>query len=358
MAIVVAGAGWVAGKPIVERWTNPSPSAVADYPGPGHGAASVTIDPGDPGNVIADKLVAAGVIATAGPFIAAFADAGDQASAIQPGTYQLRLEMSARDALTALMDPSSRQLIQFTVPEGKRAEEVYQIAGLAMAQAQAAMPDVAADFDVEAAALAATDELRQAGEQGDLIGLPPEAENHAEGWLFPATYQFNVTTSAAEILAAMVNETIKLLDSLDVDPPKRLEVLTVASLLERESKLEPDRPKTARVIYNRIERGMKLELDSTVVYGVGRFDGNLATSDAERANQNPFNTYVNAGLPAGPIANPGLATIEAALAPADGAWIYFCVVDPSTGEMEFNETWEGHQESVKKWQAWEAEHAG
>jgi UPF0755 protein len=136
LALGIGGAGVYIGKLAYNKLTSKSEADITDFPGPGHSEASITIDEGDPGSRIAEKLVAAGVIATVAPFIKAFNDAGDAAAGIQPGTYRLRLQMSAADALTALMDPASRLAVAFTVAEGKRTDEVYAIVGLALATAQ------------------------------------------------------------------------------------------------------------------------------------------------------------------------------------------------------------------------------
>jgi UPF0755 protein len=352
-AVLVGGVGWVVGKPIYDQWSQREEPAVADYPGPGRGEAAITIEQGDTGNAIAAKLVAAGVIASAGPFIEAFTAAGEAATAIQPGTYALQLEMSAQGALTALMNPATRLAVSFTVPEGKRAEEVFGIVGAALAQA-----DLGADGDpteLDAMAQARTLEVAAASQDKAAIGLPEEANGLLEGWLFPETYSFNLGVEPAEILARMVAQTIAVLEGLEVPRDKWLEILTVASIVEKESKLAPDRPKVSRVVYNRLERGIKLELDSTVVYGASRFDAEVETSADERALDNPFNTYKIDGLPAGAICNPGQAAIEAALNPEPGNWLFFVAVNPLTGETEFNETAEGHQRSVEKWQAWKRE---
>jgi UPF0755 protein len=348
----VAGAAWVLGEPIWDKLTNPSPQAVEDYPGPGEGEASITVEPGDTGTEIADKLVQAGVIATAPPFIKAFTDAGSQAAGIQPGTYALRLKMSASGALTALLDPSSRLAITFTVPEGYRAEDVYRTVGEAMARAELGQGADAAQLEPLAAERA--QQVRQVAEDPAAIGLPPEAKGVPEGWLFPNTYAFNIGTEPAEILGAMTAGTVEVLESLDVPRDRWWDVVTLASVVEREVSRAEDRPKAARVFLNRLDKGMKLESDATAAYGAGRVGGGVDMTDAELADPNPFNTYVHQGLPAGPISNPGRAAIEAVVAPAPGAWIYFVTVDLDTGETEFNETWEGHEQSVQKLRAWQA----
>jgi UPF0755 protein len=355
LVAAVGSAGYFLGKPIYQELTKPKEVQVTDFPGPGEGAASITIEAGDPGSVIGDKLVAAGVIATTGAFIEAWNKAGDRANSIQPGTYALMEKMSASGALAALLDPANRNAIMFTVPEGKRAAEVYQLIGTAVAKSDLGDDADQAALDQKAAEQAGV--VKQAAESG-AIGLPPEANGLVEGWLYPETYSFNIDTAPTEILSKMVANTVKTLEDLQVPRERWLEIITVASIIEKEARLEPDRAKVARVIYNRLADGIKLELDSTVVYGVGRFDDTLSTTDAERNADNPYTTYANRGLPIGAISDPGKAAIEAALNPTPGAWKFFCVVNPETGEMEFNETAEGHNLSVEKWKQWEREHAG
>ncbi|MDR2252645.1 MAG: endolytic transglycosylase MltG [Bifidobacteriaceae bacterium] len=352
--IAVAGVGWAFGKPLIEELRGSGTSAVTDFAGPGVGEVSITVSPGDLGSDIATKLVAAGVIASTGPFIDAFTAAGKQAEGIQPGTYLLRAEMSAQAALEVLMDPAARQVIQFTVPEGKRAEEVYQIIGAALAKAD--LGDDADPAVLEATATADAETVRAAAQDTAAIGLPPEANGIVEGWLFPNTYSFNLGTGAKEILAQMVTTAVNTLEELGVPRDRWLEIMTVASLVEKESNRAEDRGKVARVFYNRIEIGMRLESDVTARYGAGQFDSSVMTTDEALQDPNPYNTYIHTGLPPSAIANPGEAAILAALEPTEGAWIYFTVVDPNTGETEFNETYEGHLRSVEKLYAWLAEH--
>jgi UPF0755 protein len=355
LVIAIAGVGFVVGKPLYELVTKPKQSAVTDFPGPGEGQATITIEQGDPGSAIGEKLVAAGVIASAGAFIEAWNTVGSRASSIQPGTYLLKKKMSAAQALGALLDPANRNAIIFTVPEGKRADEVYQIIGLAMAQSELDTGSDQAAIDQRAAEDAA---VVKGAAVPAAIGLPPEANGLVEGWLFPETYSFNIGTEPAAILSEMVANTVKVLEEIKVPRDQWLRIMTVAGMVEKEAKLEPDRPKVAQVIYNRLAQGRKLELDSTVVYGVNRHDGKLATSNAERADPNPYNTYSVPGLPAGAICNPGRAAIEAAMNPTPGTWMFFCVTEPDSGKVEFNDTAEGHAQCVKKWLAWEAEHGG
>jgi UPF0755 protein len=135
------------------------------------------------------------------------------------------------------------------------------------------------------------------------------------------------------------------------------EVLTIASLVQAESKLPVDMPKIARVLYNRLEKGMRLQLDTTVLYANGGKKG-LTTTAAQRAIDSPYNTYKVDGLPAGPIDSPGQEAIEAALNPAVGPWLFFVAVNPDTGETKYAVTPEEHARNVEEFRAWLRAHPG
>ena len=125
------------------------------------------------------------------------------------------------------------------------------------------------------------------------------------------------------------------------------QAVIVASLIEREASRETDRPKVARVIYNRLEADMPLQLDSTVTYATKR-TGDVFTTDAERKSDSPYNTYKNAGLPPGPISSPGEKALNAALNPAKGDLLYFVTVNLQTGRTLFADDFAGHQANVAK----------
>jgi UPF0755 protein len=144
------------------------------------------------------------------------------------------------------------------------------------------------------------------------------------------------------------------LNTLGVPAKSVHKILTMAALVQREGRNAEDFAKMARVFQNRIDSGMHLQSDATVSYGVN--SNTVSTTAAQRADDNPWNTYLHAGLPAGPISAPGSAAIQAAMNPADGAWLFFCTVNLETGETEFNESYAGHLVSVAKWQAWMAAH--
>ena len=300
-----------------------------DYPGPGTAEVQVTVNPGDTGRAIANTLFAAGVVKTAKAFTDAAAD-NPASAAIQPGEYTLKKEMKASDAVTLLANPANRTVPRVTIPEGRWKSEVLAIlakaSGKPVADYEAAAKDAAA------------------------LGLPASAKGNIEGYLFPATYEFAKDSSPTEQMRQMVQKAVSTLTAQGVAPDDMEKVIITASILEAEGRSTEDREKQARVILNRLEKGMNLQLDSTVSYGVQKRA--VTTTDAERADKNPYNTYANGGLPAGPIGNPSASAIEAALNPADGPWMFWVTVNPSTGETKFAVSQEEHDQYVKEFQAW------
>jgi UPF0755 protein len=140
-------------------------------------------------------------------------------------------------------------------------------------------------------------------------------------------------------------------ESLGIPEDELDETLIIASLIQGEAAAADDLPKVSRVIRNRLEEGEPLGFDSTIHY-IAQERGRAGTTDEQRGVEDPYNTYLNAGLPPGPINSPGVAAIEAALNPAEGDWMYFVTVNPETGETVFTETFEEHQEQVERFNQW------
>ena len=338
--ILVAGAGYVVYSLMGGSLFGGSAQSkeVTDYPGPGRpGAPTVVINAGDSGAAIATTLYSAGIVASEGAFREAF-DNNPDAAGIQPGSYQLLLEMKAEDAVRALLDPKSRVSMKVTIPEGFSAEDIYT--------------------RINKVTLIPVEELRAAAE-GDpaAIGLPAEAGGKIEGWLFPSTYQVEPNTSAAAVLAPMVAKTVETLTAKGVPQDQWQAVLTKASLVEREAKMHEDRPIMARAIENRLDRGMTLDIDASVAYGLG-ISGTQLTRENTQDPSNPYNTYKHLGLPPTPIASPGAVSIDAVLSPAPGNWVFWVAIDLETGETRFAETYDEHQENVALLRQWQAEHSG
>ena len=319
-------------------WTKVSSfiSGPADYSGSGTGSVVVEIPRNSNGQQIAEILADKDVVKSADAFYQlALKDSRFQA--IQAGFYKVKKQMSAEAAMKALSDKSNivgaPGESRLTIPEGSRVKNITKL--------------IAAKTKISAA------DVKKALKDPDAIGLPAVAKGNPEGYLFPATYSVGAKTTTTELLKQMVAKTLSVAKNLDIGTRARAlgldgeQVLTVASILEFEAKKDSDYPKVARVLYNRLKDGMLLQLDSTVSYASGR-EGDVFTTPEERDSDSPYNTYKAAGLPPGPIGSPGEKTIEAALNPADGDWLYFVAVNLETGETVFSNTKAEHDAAVKK----------
>jgi UPF0755 protein len=331
--LVLGGASYVAYKvlrPVALEFLESN-----DYPGPGSGEVRITIEEGDSGAAIAQRLVDQDVVKSTKAYIEA-ANANPKSTGIQPGVYELKKQMSAADAVAVLVESGNRITNAVVIPEGLWAKEIYvklsEQTGIPVADYQAAAKDAKA------------------------LGLPASAKGNVEGYLFPASYTFDPDTTATDHLKEMVANSVSRLQKLGVTPENMEHVVIVASLVEAEARLEADRPKVARVVENRLAAKMPLQFDSTVNYAIGKHG--ITTTDAARALDNPYNTYKIVGLPAGPIGNPGESAIKAAAAPADGPWLYFVTVNPTSGETRFATTFAEHEANVKLFQQWCSQNKG
>lgn len=333
---LIAGIGFGGFTIVVPMVADALSGTVEDFPGPGSGEVTVTVNPGDSGRVIATALVEAGVIASTKAFVKASGADPGAAAAIQPGDYTLLKEMRATDALVALNDPKNRYLGErVTIREGLWKAEVF-----------AALSE-ATGIPVEDYEAAATSED---------IGLPEQAEGNIEGWMFPATYTLPTDDSAQTHLTILVDQMKKQLADAGVADEDRQRTLIIASIVEAEARADGDLGKVARVVENRLNDPTGptvgfLQMDSTVNYALQK-RGNLTTSEYESAKTDPFDTYAVKGLPPGPIGNPGRAAIDAAHDPTEGPWFFFVTVDLDTGETLFAETFEEHQRNDAKRVAW------
>jgi UPF0755 protein len=173
----------------------------------------------------------------------------------------------------------------------------------------------------------------------------------AEGYLFPDTYLIERPKTAEWVIKMLVDQfhkvyTVELQNRAHELGMTTNEVITIASIIEKETGREDERGLISSVFHNRLKKNMPLQADPTVIYGLKDFDGNLRKADL--SNPHPYNTYVHPGLPPAPIANPGLASIRAALWPADSEYIYF--VARGDGSHEFTKTLAEHQKAVVKYQ--------
>lgn len=324
MGIIVAGLVGI--DKIKDRFSSP-----ADYEGQGSGEVIIEVVSGDTAADIARTLRAEDVIASVQAFIDEAAVTAEM-NTIQPGFYRLRGQMSAQWAIKELLDKENRVENVVTIPEGFRVGQIIE--------------RVAAKTEIS------VEDLEKAVEEPESIGLPDYAKGNVEGYLFPATYTLGPNATAEDFLSMMVDKTVQVLEQLEVGQrAEKLglsteEVLVVASLIELEANQDEDYPKVARVIYNRLGISMLLQFDSTVSY-LSQREGDVWTTQEERDNPSEYNTYRHPGLPPGPIGSPGEKTIEAALNPADGDWLYF-VTDFENNSTVFSSNLPDHERAVDK----------
>jgi UPF0755 protein len=274
-------------------------------PPPGQ-SVTFTVSAGEGSVEIGRNLRDAGVVDSVNRFRDVAEERGLD-SLLKPGTYKLTTGMDV-DAVIEILAQGPRTGTTLTIPEGWT---VAQIAAKLAATKQFTKADV-----------------DRALESKDLI-VPyrPKGVTSLEGMLFPETYGIEEDDTAEKVLQDMLNQLEIVLSRQQLSTaPQGLnpyQVLIVASMIEREAKVEADRPKIAAVIYNRLALGKPLEIDATVEYAVG--PGKLTAKDLQSSSS--YNTYAHAGLPPTPIAAPGEAAIQAALKPADGDWIYYVLSD-------------------------------
>jgi UPF0755 protein len=272
---------------------------------------SISIPTAATGSEIAALLQEAGVVASAESFFRA-AVANPKAASIAPGTHSLSLKISGNTALDQLLDP-------------KRIADLIKIA------------EGAWNSEVFAQMIATKNWSANPSESAKQVVLP-SGITALEGVLFPAQYSFAEGTSQVEALQSMVSRFSKAISKIDfVDPESKLntqQLITLASLVQAEGRSE-DFAQISRVVRNRLALGMPLQFDSTVHY-VMKSRGEIFLSSKSTKLRSPFNTYQNRGLPPTPIGNPGLEALKAAIAPAQGDWLFFITVAP--GDTRFTKS--------------------
>ncbi|AUG75968.1 hypothetical protein CFP65_1051 [Kitasatospora sp. MMS16-BH015] len=303
----------------------------ADYPGGGSGTVQVSVAQGASLTQIGQALVKNGVVASTRAFTEAAAHSA-AGTRIQPGVYQLKQQMSAANALNVLLDPANANAL--TIPEGWRAAQVY------------AAIDQKLKLPPGTTQTTAQQHLAE-------LGLPDQANGNAEGYLFPATYPVTGDSGPLALLQQMVGQSGKVYGAEDVDSlaagngQTPYGLVVIASLVQGEADNEEDMAKVARVVYNRLAKGMPLQFDSAINYALGR--STLTTTNVDTKLDSPFNTYLHPGLPPTPIANPGRDALRAAAHPADGDWLYFVTVRP--GDTRFTDSFDQQQKNVAEFNA-------
>lgn len=278
---------------------------------------------------VAEMLAAEGVLRSPYPFLF-LARIKKVSSRIKAGEYLFRDPEPPNDVLSRLVK-GEVILHRITFPEGYTMRQIAEL--------------------LEKKRLAKADAfLKKALDPSVLALLGIEGKN-PEGFLFPDTYYFSSGLDVEEILRVMVSRFWAVVGEREKLRAKELgfsikEIVTMASIIEKETPNDLEKPIVSAVFYNRLKKGIRLESDPTVIYGIEHFDGNLRRKDLKR--KSPYNTYVIRGLPPGPIANPGKVSILAALYPADVKYLYF--VSKNDGTHQFSRTLSEHNRAVFKYQ--------
>lgn len=307
---------------------------------------TVTVYEADTLEDVIEKLHAGGLIRYKSLF-RLYADISDAEEDIKPGIYDLNTRYDYH-ALVNFMSPrSSREVVKLTIPEGYTCRQIFAL-----------LEENRICTAVDAAAYAANGEL---GEYWFLDGLERGKENCLEGYLFPDTYEFYKNSTPREAIERMLDNFENRFDGDMLAQLENLnkkvtdgsygirEIVIIASLIEKESAAPGESPMVSGVIYNRLFRWGNnrplLNIDATIVYAQ---EGNNARIDTTL--DHPYNTYLYEGLTPGPIANPGLSSLKAALNPESHNYYYY-VLNPSTGMHQFSTTYEEHQGYVREFSA-------
>ncbi|MGV9676728.1 endolytic transglycosylase MltG [Nocardia sp. NPDC003482] len=353
-AVLIVAAGGYAGYKLIGKLNGPE-----DFAGPAGPAVVVRVQPGDTAEQIAQTMADKGVVASSGAFYeAAVRNSG--MTGVQPGYYAVPSHSKGADAVAALLEKKNR-VGNVVIPEGKRLHDSTDVTtgarneGIYRKIADASCVGTAADKKC-----VTPEQLDAAGSSTDLValGVPswaldavrqvPDHSRQLEGLIAAGAWDFDPTGTPTDILKQLIGasahsyESTGLLQSNGANNMTPYQTLTAASLVEREAQPN-DMAKVARVIVNRMANKQKLEFDSTVNYTLDRTE--VATTDADRARENPWNTYAMVGLPVTPISSPSLEALQAMEHPTPGPWLYFVTVDKQ-GTTMFTDSFAEHQRNV------------
>lgn len=319
---------------------------LAGVPGSGD-PVEVEVDTGATAASIGQVLVERGVVSSAIAFRLVARSRGLDAQ-LRAGTYDLETGMGIEEAIDVLLrGPRAPDQIRFTVQEGLPVVRILQRLGEQFPNHS--RKDFRAVLDQH---LRSGDVLTFPSWVPALSELDPQVKEPFEGLLFPETYFVLRETTPAEVIQRMVDQLTKVVDSIPAERVRAAEqaglsvydVLTIASLIERETRVDEEREIVSGVIRNRLAEGQPLQIDATVLYALGEHDEQVLYEDTEV--DDPYNTYRVAGLPPGPIAAPGAASIEAAFAPAEVPYRYYVLSPECDGSHVFAETLDEHNRNV------------
>ena len=309
-------------------------------------AVNFTVNDGDTISSVASRLKSAGIISNSTIFRWYVSTKGTVA--LTPGYYALQPKDNAGSIVETLSTPPAQTFISVTFPEGMTVDQMAQRLS-------------------EKMTFMSTEQFIAAAKSPDTVSsLLPKSVTSLEGLLFPDTYQISGDDTEFRVVSRLVSMMERVARQVDLAAGAKArgfrpyEILIIASLIEREAKVATDRSKIAQVIYNRLAKKMRLEIDASVKYG----QDPAMTWTEMKATDTPYNTYINAGLPPTPIANPGKASIQAALAPfgtppaSDAAcvglvvgvkceYLYYVLADAAGGHV-FATTYDQHLLNVEK----------
>ncbi|MCF7808875.1 MAG: endolytic transglycosylase MltG [Candidatus Marinimicrobia bacterium] len=295
---------------------------------------AIQIDKGASLNQIADQLYIAGVIRSPVGFKIA-AHLLNRTRSFYPGNYSIETGLSNSEAIQALAHAKPAEQT-ITITEGLRSDEIIGLLSRSL------------DLDSLKMSMLLTD--------SSLLALAGPGFNHLEGALFPETYRFLESSDEYTVLHKLVSHfrnkiTTDMLVRADTFGFDLYDLITFASLVEKETAREDERRLVSSVYHNRIRIDMLLNCDPTIIYMLvrrGEWDGNIRKRHF--SIDDPYNSYMYKGLPPSPIANPGLASIEAALDPEESDYLYFVGKNDGTGAHAFSKTLRSHINKVNRYQ--------
>lgn len=302
----------------------------------------ITIEPGTGTSGIASMLEDNGLIKNSFFFVS-YLKWKSEGSRFQAGVYDLKPGVTYDEIIAKLNsgDVVKAEMIRFTIPEG------FTVMQMAEKLAEQGIADQEIFLQLTKQGDGLDSPLLEDIQSGDAL------KYLLEGYLFPETYELKKGSTEADIVNRMLEETEKRLEGIaDFDAKLTKtglslnELMTVASLIEREVVADSERGMVAGVIYNRLAKDMKLEIDATVQYLLDKPKERLLNSDL-RSVDSPYNTYLYAGLPPGPIAAPSLKSIEAALEPEASEYLFYVTKKDGSGEHLFAKTYKEHLKNIE-----------
>ena len=301
------------------------------FGGEGEGEVRISVPPGAGVGQIADMLEQKGVISSAF-FFQARATVSGRRDALKAGSFRLRRGMSHGAALDALSQGPPPDVVRIAIPEGRARREVKGI--------------VEGQLKGDYLALTKSSRLLDPRKYG------ARRPRDLEGFLFPATYELKRGLSAQDLVNEQIRAFRREIAKVDLRAAKRrkltpYDVLTIASMVDREAQIPRERPIVASVIYNRLREGIPLGIDATIRFATNNWTGPLTQS--QLATGSPYNTRTRRGLPPGPIGSPGLAAIRAAARPARTGFLFYVVKPGTCGEHSFSRTDAEFQQDVRRY---------